>query len=803
MQVETKIDLVDWDQFELMLVATDNPAPVVGLFPPKTSLPCIHHRWNPDGATSKQFVERKLRENPQLSLGIVPNPSLPQPSDWGTKPEHLNKRGKPKIWGASNKHIAGSKLIWTEGDGALSIEDQYEIIREAFALEPSFVIWSGGKSLHPYWKLSEPISPEKFKELQIRLAAQMKACSEDFGVDESLNNPARIMRSAGGLHSRTQQRCHFKNITTLIYGIDFIEKFLDPVPQLQKASKPRFLSKRTIADEGWWERQTDEGRHQIAVEMLGYLPKRNVEGRGERKTCISALFALKGWFGESETAQICTEANWFGNFWDPLKELPSLDHPTNSIGTLIELARQAGWSGDQFFKQKWSETQQDKPKIKLEDLFPPEIVQALRTVTKFLPYPDTLIATTYLAGCSGLLKLGSTINLNPLSGFVVPLNLYVITVGCTGSKKSPLQKALIDGPIEKLKKSAKSEYQKILSDWFRADKDSRGPKPTPTYLVVQNVTEEALEMILVDHENKQKGLLYCRDEIKGIFNFDKYKSGKGSEQEQLLELYDGGGFTTIRKQERRICEKTHLSLYGGIQPPILAKLQGSSDHTGKWARVLFSPVPTNPVKLAVAISAEERKAFAAAKEKLSSLASDIRFSSGFQFELDDEAIRFFADYEFEKQKEAKAIASKRASHAAIKNKTAGKVGRIAGLLHHLNVITKRADVEDSVGIDVFEKAIRLVEFSDAFAMQFQTDSGRTENQKWMKRLHTLACKSKSKTMTWTELRDKLSSQEKTTLTPEMRKEAFAQLEEANFGKLKTGPQGGLIYQAIADWPEDV
>jgi len=169
--------------------------------------------------------------------------------------------------------------------------------------------------------------------------------------------------------------------------------------------------------------------------------------------------------------------------------------------------------------------------------------------------------------------------------------------------------------------------------------------------------------------------------------------------------------------------------------------------------------------------------------------------------LDDEALELFAEFEYRKQCEADA--SKRPSHAAILNKSAGKVGRIAGLLHQLNIITRRVDAEDLVGIDVFEKAILLVEYLDDFAMQFQTDNARTEKQRWMKRLHTLACKSKSKTMTWTELREKLSSTERTTLSREMKEAAFAQLEEANFGKLKTGPQGGLVYKAIADWPEGV
>ena len=443
---------------------------------------------------------------------------------------------------------------------------------------------------------------------------------------------------------------------------------------------------------------------------------------------------------------------------------------------------------------------------KLEDLFPPEIVEPLRVVTKFLPYTDTLIATTYLASCSGLLKLGSSICLNPLSDFKVPLNLYCVTVGKTGTKKTPLHKALIDGPIEKLKAEAKRLYQEQLGDWLRnSDDDDKGERPTQNYLMVANINQESLEMILQNQERKGFGLLYSRDEIAGIFKFNSHKAGKnkGSEEELLLELYDGSGFCTIRMSDdrNRTCEKTHLTIYGGIQPQVLAKLQGSSDDSGKWARCLFSELPANPVKLAVRISKEQKEAFASAKNKLSTLARDIRNFSGSQFELDDEALELFAEFEYRKQCEADA--SKRPSHAAILNKSAGKVGRIAGLLHHLNIITRRVDAEDLVGVDVLTKAIGLVEFLDDFAMKFQTDSGRTEKQRWMKRLHTLACKSKSKEMTWTELREKLSSTERTTLTPEMKQEVFEQLQEANFGKVQTGPQGGLIYKVLCPWPDDV
>ena len=72
-------------------------------------------------------------------------------------------------------------------------------------------------------------------------------------------------------------------------------------------------------------------------------------------------------------------------------------------------------------------------------------------------------------------------------------------------------------------------------------------------------------------------------------------------------------------------------------------------------------------------------------------------------------------------KQEEGEASKRSSIAAILNKTAGKVERIASLLHHLQVITNSSDVDDPVGVESPKKAIALVEDSDDFAMQFQTE----------------------------------------------------------------------------------
>ena len=88
-------------------------------------------------------------------------------------------------------------------------------------------------------------------------------------------------------------------------------------------------------------------------------------------------------------------------------------------------------------------------------------------------------------------------------------------------------------------------------------------------------------------------------------------------------------------------------------------------------------------------------------------------------------------------------------------------------------------------------------------MAFQNEASRSEKEKLMKRFHTLASKSKSKKMTWTDMRERLSGKERSSLSPEMRQQVFDQLVEANFGKVTEGPQGGLIYEALCPWPHDI
>jgi hypothetical protein len=387
---------------------------------------------------------------------------------------------------------------------------------------------------------------------------------------------------------------------------------------------------------------------------------------------------------------------------------------------------------------------------------------------------------------------------NRLSNFSVPLNLYMATVGDSGTKKSPLERTLIEHPYQEVRTQLATAHESILQEW-RAGKPKRGDKPPQLpRLTVKDVTGEALEEQLCVQEKHQLGLLVKRDELAGFFaGMNQHKGGRGNDEQALLEYFDGSGVETIRRSSpNRICRRTLLSVYGAIQPAVLEQLQKGVDHNGKWARFLFVYLPAKPTPLPESVSVEEQKAFEAAQRYLQQLALTIRKQPGIQYELNEAAVRRFAGYEYQQQ--VKAVEARLPSQAAIMNKSAGKVGRVAGLLH---VIHQAADQEigtlPEVGVEMVEAAIRLVDHCDRWALQFQRLSNSSSEEKLMLRLHQLAEKSKSHQPT-SQLLQGLSSAERERYSAgaAVAEDLLKKLAEAGYGEISEGKRGGLRYKAI-------
>nr|WP_246276928.1 virulence-associated E family protein [Microcoleus asticus] len=94
--------------------------------------------------------------------------------------------------GQTDADIKQCCAIFCEWDD-ISLAEQFEKWSEVSFVEPTFTIFSGGKSMQPYWLFEESITPEQWRELQVLLIEIMEA-------DGSNKNPSRMLRLAGAWH---------------------------------------------------------------------------------------------------------------------------------------------------------------------------------------------------------------------------------------------------------------------------------------------------------------------------------------------------------------------------------------------------------------------------------------------------------------------------------------------------------------------------------------------------------------------------------------------------------------------------
>ena len=158
----------------------------------------------------------------------------------------------------------------------------------------------------------------------------------------------------------------------------------------------------------------------------------------------------------------------------------------------------------------------------------------------------------------------------------------------------------------------------------------------------------------------------------------------------------------------------------------------------------------------------------------------------FTYELSDEAQQLFFDYEFKKQVEAQA--SKLASHAALLCKSAGKVGRVAGLLH---IIKHIEEPVEHISKDTLLAAIEFVDFFDDFAINFQRENTKSDEELRMEKIQNICLRSKSP-VAWREIQQALSPKDRKKWNKEICIESIVKLEYMGFGEITGGKKAGSI-----------
>ena len=813
---------IDWSYAELFAKIVGNDQPIWTCFPPQGGF-CYHFPTSDEGVIPKQKVESCLTKNPKHSLGFIVNPHKPKPKGFAER-----------TWGTRNEDIGGSQVLFCEGDGGLELQEQYKVVRETISLPPTFSIFSGGKSLHHYWLLAECISPQKFRELQKQISDLLIDASAEFGADKSIHSPAQVMRAVGSIHPKSGNKAtiwniysgHGDNLTpsdraasgetykakSLIrYGVKFFEDMLamdredigykDSQESLNfKKGKRMFSEEALQKEEGWFTRLQPEYQKPLAIEMLSkYVVKRNEVGLGERNDCIKVLCGLLNFFGEDVTQDIVTQANWSSPNWRPIKEMRSLYPPyRNTIGSLIREAKYGG--GEKWIYENSPVIKQSKSSLTIEDVFPAELSKNLRILNKYLKYEDHLVISTFCCAVAASLRLQTRLELNAATDYEVVTNLFTATVGLSGSMKTALTTTFVKKPLALVEQAIKQKYLDKLKQYIKDQKDNKDEEeieePNKTQIIISDATEESLQKLLESCDKEKQSLLVLKDELSSLFVFDRYH--KGTERQFYLLLWDGEGFDVARlhkgKNVFREAKATQVSVCGNIQNALLAKLMQDSggDPDGLFARFLFLPNVPRVIKLPNPTEQEKIENRQARSYVQNFLLKTNRLMP-FTYQLSEEGLALFNKYHEEQQ--VKAIGCKRAAAQAIYRKSPAKVAKLGGII---NIVRSLDNLEEFVPADVIEAAIKLVDFSDKFTINFENQISQSSEEVLMRKLLKITSKAKTH-MAWRDIQQRLSQDDRAKWDKETCTKALEKLAHMGLGEIIGGKQGAIKFKKIKDW----
>lgn len=436
-------------------------------------------------------------------------------------------------------------------------------------------------------------------------------------------------------------------------------------------------------------------------------------------------------------------------------------------------------------------------------LLPATIAAAIETRTRFLPTDGPSAVLPFLAAVAGLVKLGSEVEASAAAGYRVPVNLFGCLVGRSGAKKSPVGRLLVEQPTEELRAEMAAWNRAALEDWQDACREvkrgeAKPPPPQLRRLVVSDYTGEALAAQLETQEAAGLGVLIHRDELAGLFgSLNQYRGGKGGDEQQLLELFDGGGLTSLRIVGHRSYSRSQVSIWGTTQPEVLRQLVADGDASGLWARFLFVPLPERAVPLPLASSATELAEVEAAAQTLADACRAVYRLPPQTLRLAPAAAERFAAYELSRQRAA--LAATVGAQSALYGKSAGKVLRLAGVLQLLQVATGEASSREPIGAATIDRATALVDHLDAWALSLHAEVAAGGLGQLMRTIHRVA-EAAGGPIRWKELAGRLSRAQRKETDPAAAAEAMRALAAAGYGEVEAGRRGAISYRATRALP---
>jgi hypothetical protein len=230
---------------------------------------------------------------------------------------------------------------------------------------------------------------------------------------------------------------------------------------------------------------------------------------------------------------------------------------------------------------------------------------------------------------------------------------------------------------------------------------------------------------------------------------------------------------------------------------VLRQLVAKGDASGLWARFLFVPLPTRAIALPTAHTPAQEACVEAAADTLAKACRTIYQLAPATYQLDQDAADLFVRYEYQRQKAAqRAIIG---AQSALYGKSAGKVLRVAGVLHLLHLVTGDATHERRISASCIERATALVDHLDAWALGLHAEVAAGGVGGLMRTVHR-AAEAAGGPIRWKEVQNRLTRAQRKETDPAAVAEAMGALAAAGYGEVEAGKRGALSYRATRPLP---
>ncbi|MEM9944706.1 MAG: DUF3987 domain-containing protein [Cyanobacteria bacterium P01_D01_bin.36] len=345
--------------------------------------------------------------------------------------------------------------------------------------------------------------------------------------------------------------------------------------------------------------------------------------------------------------------------------------------------------------------------LDLFEVFPDVVATHLTEKAKFVPVAPEFLMQPLIAICGSI--LGKNVKVRLKDEYAERMVFWTGIIGDPGDMKSP-SIGIIQAPLKWLQNNAAiqyesdfAEFQQNLLEWDAYSKEEKkdNPKPEPPLMRDYFIDRTTMEALMEAHAEPQnrKGFVWIVDEMSGLISgLGQYKKGGSDDRQRLLTLWTSGHDKKNRMGSKTYIDETFVSITGGVQASILAKLMGDqNDADGLWGRILWS----SPERVRVKWIKEDFKIY----EFLLGLYKSLDSVPETELTLSNDSHELYA--QFIDWTEAERIKA----DSAIQNvlaKLRAYCARFAGLLHMLEAsTTPNTQFSTTINSEIFTRAIKI------------------------------------------------------------------------------------------------